>query len=308
MDPCFSQGRTLLLVNPVAQHGNGSAAAESAERLLRASLADRLDVRFTEYAGHARQIAIEACGAYSSLVMLGGDGTVHEVANGLMSQPAGKRPLLGLLPLGSGNDYARTLGLSFKLEQAVAQLFMAQPHAMDLGSCNNEYFVETLSFGLDAAVALGTIELRERTGRTGTMLYLQSGIDQLLHHLDVYHTEAWLEGHVPFRRAVYMLAVQVGPTYGGGFRVCPKAKPDDGLLDVCYTEAPLSMPKASFMFMLAKEAHHAKFKQVHFAQVRSLNLAFDVRPPVQMDGEAHIADTYDITVHKQVLKVLVPSL
>ena len=306
MDECLRNGRTLLVVNPTAQHGNGAKAAEQAERLLRASLGENLDVQVSQHAGHVTQIASDACGAYSSLVVLGGDGTVHEAANGLMARPATQRPILGVLPMGSGNDYARSLGLSLNLEHAAAQLLEAKANALDIGCCNGEYFVESLSFGLDAAVALGTIELRKRTGRTGTMLYLQSGIDQLLHHLDVYHTEAWIDGKTPFRKAVFMMAIQLGPTYGGGFRICPDAKLDDGLFDVCYTEAPLSLPKASFMFMLAKNAHHVGFKQVHFAKARTLNLTFDSRPPVQMDGEAHIADLYDISLLKHALQVLVP--
>lgn len=94
-----------------------------------------------------------------------------------------------------------------------------------MGKCNDRWFLETLSFGLDAAIALDTVERRVRTGKTGTMLYLQSGIDQLLHHMDLRRYTAVLDGGEPVCGESYLFAVQIGQTYGGGFRICPDATP-----------------------------------------------------------------------------------
>ncbi len=304
MDHPFSQGRTLLVVNPTAQHGNCGAAAACVEEALRSQLGDALDVHVTTAAGDATSVARQACGTYASVVVLGGDGTLHEVANGIMQEPFDVRPAVGLIPLGSGNDYARTLGMPLSLDDALAKIFDTHEQLFDIGLCNGEYFAETLSFGLDAAVALGTIELRERKGKSSDLLYVQSGLDQLLHHLDTYHTEAYLDGHTPFRRPVLMMAVQIGKTYGGGFKVCPDAKPDDGYFDLCYADAPMSVPKATMLFLLARNARHVGSKQVHFERVKKLNLTFNERPPVQMDGEAHTADCFDIQILHKKFKVL----
>lgn len=330
MSSLLQKGRMLLVANPAAQNGAGAQAAEHAAALLRDALgADALDMLFTEAPGHAEHVAANS-GSYGVVVALGGDGIVHETANGLLRLPAAGRPALGVIPVGSGNDYASTLGMcSRSVEKAVSQLFVAQPRLFDVGRCNGRYFVETLSFGLDAAIAIDTVERRKRTGKTGTMLYLESGIDQLLHHLDKrrYRMEAkdWKALHYRNRRKgageapcssdvasaalegeSYLLAVQVGQTYGGGFRVCPDARTDDGLFDICVAHPPLSPLYAVLVFLLAKDAHHMRFRQLEFFRASALRLSFDAPLPVQMDGERFEADEYDIACIPQALEVLVP--
>ncbi len=300
-------GRTLVVANPAAQNGNGAAAAEYAARVLRAELGEgSFDLARTQGAHHAVRLASRA-GAYDTVIALGGDGIIHEVANGLMSLPCAERPTLAALPVGSGNDYARTLGMSFKVDTALRQLLAAASHPVDVGCCNGEHFVETLSFGVDAAIALDTVERRKRTGRTGTMLYLASGIDQLFHHLDRYRYTVSFDGSEPAEDAMHLFAVQIGPTYGGGFRICPEARADDGLLDVCIAHPPLSVPYATFIFLLARKGRHTGFRQLEFRRASSLRLRFDRRPPVQIDGEPFIADEYEISLLPRALSVLMPA-
>lgn len=299
-------GKTLLIANPVAQNGNGAAAALRAGDTLRRLLPEGcFDLVMTEYPLHGKQLAERAAG-YETVVALGGDGLIHEVANGLMSLGEQARPALGVLPMGSGNDYARTLGMSFDLVKSLDQLASASPCAFDLGRCNGEFFVETLSFGLDAAIALDTVERRKRTGKTGTQLFLASGIDMLLHQLNEHRFTASIDGGEPFRAAMLMFAVQIGPTYGGGFRICPDARTDDGLLDICIAHPPLGIPKAVLMFLLAKNAHHTGFRQLEFKRAETILIRFDEQPPAQIDGEAVPADEYRVSVEPAALRVLVP--
>ena len=246
--------------------------------------------------------------AYDTVLALGGDGVIHEAANGLMRLPAGERPTFGIVPVGSGNDYARTLGMSARsVDAAVAQLLAARARPADVGRCNGEFFVETLSFGVDAAIALDTVERRARTGRTGTALYLASGMDQLLHHLDCHRYTASFDGGEPVRGASFTFAVQVGPTYGGGFRICPDARIDDGLLDVCIAHPPFGVARAVFVFLLAKGGLHTGFRQIELRRARTLSVRFDAPPPVQIDGEPLEAAEYAIDVVPRALGVLVPE-
>lgn len=306
-------GKTLLVANPAAQRGNGARAASIARDLLSEWLGeDSLEFVLTESPGHAMRIAAEApIARCDTLIALGGDGVVHEAVNGLMQLPADQRPRFGLIPVGSGNDYARTLGISENVPDAIVQFLDAHEVVADLGCCNGEYFTETLSFGLDAAIALDTVERRERTGEQGTILYMKSGIDQLLHHLDTFEFQARLRGggaNEGEERALsgqmHMFAVQVGPTYGGGFRICPDASITDGLLDICYAAAPMSVIEATVKFLSAKDAHHTRWKNIFFERASSLELSFDRRPPCQIDGEPHIADSYSIAVVPAALRVL----
>ena len=197
MSHCFR--KLLIIANPVAQNGEGKACAYRARALLASALGeDAFALEFTERPGQASDIAARAASrGFDCVCALGGDGIANEVACGLMEVPAGERPVFALLPVGSGNDYARTLGMSTDLPTAVLQLCDGELRSHDVGKCNDRWFLETLSFGLDAAIALDTVERRARTGKTGTMLYLQSGIDQLLHHMDLRRYTAVLDGGEP---------------------------------------------------------------------------------------------------------------
>lgn len=306
----MNDGNVLLIANPAAQRGHGEQAAHTARDLLAEWLGeDAVGFELTERPGHAVEIASSAARErYASVIALGGDGMVHEVVNGLMALPQGDRPRFGLIPVGSGNDYARTLGMVESVPDAVVQFLDANEVAVDVGCCNGEYFAETLSWGLDAAIALDTVERRQRTGEQGTILYLKSGLDQLLHHLDTFKLEATLDSGRELSDSVHLLTIQVGPTYGGGFRICPDADPSDGLFDLCYASAPMSVPEATFKFLRAKDAHHTKFKNIHFDRASSLKITFDCRPPCQIDGEPHIADSYDVSIVPGALTVFAPAL
>ena len=303
------QGNVLLIANPAAQRGNGARAASISRDLLVEWLGEhRIEFVLTEAPNHAAEIAA-ACPVEraATVIALGGDGLAHEVVNGLMQVPHASRPSFGLIPVGSGNDYARTIGMSTSVPDAVVQFLDADERAFDVGCCNGEFFTETLSFGLDAAIALDTVERRKRTGQQGTMLYLSSGIDQLLHHLDLFRFHAVLDGEREYEGMIHMMAVQNGPTYGGGFRICPEADPSDGILDICYAVGPLRMPVATFKFLSAKNAHHTRFKGIHFERASTIEISFDRRPPCQIDGEEHIADGYRISIEHKALKVLCPA-
>ena len=303
------EGKVLLIANPAAQRGNGAEATRIAHGLLCEWLgADRVVLSETTRPYHANELAADAPrDRFDTVIALGGDGVIHETINGLMRIAPEDRPCFGVIPVGSGNDYARTLGMSESVPDAIVQFLDAWATPMDIGCCNGEFFMETLSFGLDAAIALDTVVRRKRTGEQGTVLYLKSGLDQLLHHLDTYTFEATLNGERTIGGPVHLFTVQIGPTYGGGFRICPEADPSDGLFDICYASAPMNIPEATFKFLRAKDAHHTKYKGIHFDRASAISLTFDRRPPCQIDGEPHIADSYEITMNHAALQVLVPT-
>ncbi len=299
-------GKVLLVANPAAQNGNGAAAANRAAKLLRAALGhDSVVLALTAGPRHASEIAERAQGC-DAVLALGGDGVIHEAAAGLMRRKPHDRPLFGVVPVGSGNDYARSLGVSQSVDKAVGQLLCAEPRAVDIGSVNGHWFVETLSFGLDAAIALDTMDRRVRTGRTGTVLYMESGFDQLMHHLVARRYRASFDGAEPVEGESITFAVQVGPYYGGGFKICPDAQLDDGFLDTCIAHPPASAARAAYIFLRAKSGKHAGFKQIELGRCRTLHVEFDEAPPAQMDGERIEARAFDIAVEPAALRVLAP--
>lgn len=331
--------RIAVVVNPAAKNGEGEQAAWRVTSLLeRAVGADAFDVMLTQGPGHAVDLVASLSPAYGTVVTVGGDGLIHEVANGLMRQLPQNRAQLGVVPVGSGNDYAATLGMSSKIDRAVDQILDCNAAWADVGRVSGqhvagEYFVETLSFGLDAAIALDTVERRRRTGRTGTILYLESGIDQLFHHLDATGYEVEVisalapdsspashgtpassssgegvsEGAADLLRSSgrsYLFAVQLGPTYGGRFKVCPQARIDDGLFDVCIAHPPLGVFSATGIFLLAKGGHHTGFRQIEMFRARGLRVTFDAEPAAQMDGEKLTGTSFSVEMVPHAFKVL----
>ncbi len=294
-------GQIALIANPAAQNGRGSWAAVEAASHLRARVgADGFRLLLTERPGHATALAAGLGEEVAAVIALGGDGIVNEVASGLMERPAAARPALGVIPAGSGNDYAATLGMASSIPRAIDQILAFRTGPADIGRVNGRYFVETLSFGLDAAIALDTMERRVRTGRAGTRLYLESAVDQLFHHLETYdfalNVPRVAPGLAPIhlKGSCYLFAVQVGPTYGGHFRITPEAAPDDGLLDLCWAVPKLAPGRALTVLLAARFGRHTGNSHIHFERAEALELSFDREPPAQIDGEKIEGDRFAI--------------
>lgn len=325
-------GRTLIIVNPAAQSGAAAEAGEQLRRFLELYLHDSSTFRLvqTERPHHATELAAQATG-FDTVLAVGGDGLVHEVANGLMRIGAAARPVLGVVPIGSGNDYARTLGLpEMARERDFAALVSCVPARLDVGrieyavpvdaadrtgwtahgahTMRREYFVQTFSFGMDAAIALGTYTLRQSTGLAGTSLYLLSGLDAIGAHYRDYEVAASFDGAPAERLRTVTFAVQIGPTYGSGFRICPAADPTDGQLDVCYVTGPLPRARALPLFLAAKGGRHLKARSVHLRRARSVSLSFASGDyPIQADGERICAERATVGILPGVLRVLRPA-
>ena len=301
-------GRVLFVVNPAAQNGKGALGVDFLARAKQtyAQAFERFDVQQTSEAGHAKAIA-ENAADYDVVITWGGDGVMHEVVNGLHTIPRESRPAFGLVPCGNGNDYARTLGMPFEFQAAFEMLLQNRRKTFDLGICNGEVFAETLSFGLDAAIAIGTQERRERTGATGTGLFVAEGLNQLLHHLDPYKFVAVLDGERAIDDTMAMFAVQNGVTYGGGFAVCPDADPTDGSFDLCYAKAPMSLFVAGPLFLRAKNGGHVGSKRIVFDRCSTLHIEFDTEPPTQLDGERFQGRVFDVSIDRAALDVIVGS-
>lgn len=269
--------------------------------------------RFTTSPHDATKIARAEGASFDTLIVIGGDGVLHETVQGLMQLPPEERPQLGLVPCGNGDDFARSAKLPRKPAQALAMLEQGAliPHKIDLLKVNDSYCLETLSFGLDAAIALGAQELRTKTSRTGTSLYIQCAADQLLHHLDIHQVRLSIDGKTPRKIKCYLLAVQNGVNYGGGFQICPDAKLDDGYLDICYATPTLSLAQGAWIFAKAKFGKHIHHPHLHFLRAKSADLSFGeegdaTMPPSQIDGERFSDPKIHLEVLPHELTMLMP--
>lgn len=292
---------TLFIVNPAARHGETGALVPVLRKLL-ASIDHELVL--TERMGHATELAAAAAGR-SAVVAVGGDGTVHEVLNGLMRIPAAERPPLGLVPTGSGNDTRRTLGIPEDLTDAMLALGTGVRKRFDVGLCNGTYFNNSFAAGLDARVTAKAVEYKVTKKRDGLWLYLTALMHVLFHELYPHQVRISWDGAAPIDRELLILAATIGPTYGGGFFITPDAVPDDGLLETCIID-PLSLPEALMRLPFVVFGKHTRMKPVHMSRHTSIVLESDQPMPAQIDGEVLLDRRFEISILPGALECIVP--
>ncbi len=308
-------GSTLVIANPAAHSGKGAAGAEVVRRFFETcpTVTTSFELQLTSASGDARHMAAQA-DAYDTVIAVGGDGVIHEVVNGLMTIEAESRPCLGIIPLGSGNDFARTLALTANNpDRALEQLLTGEERVLDLGHVTSDacpegkYFTESLSFGLDAAIALDTTDRRaEGTKQEGSGLFVTSSVKLTARASEGYRCQARIDDDEPIELTALIFAVLNGPTYGGGFRICPDADPSDGQLDVCFNVRRPWMPHLMLLLGLARFGRHVHSRMVRLRRLHTVQIQFFEDVPCQIDGEELAGSSFTINVVPQALRVLVP--
>lgn len=282
--------RLKLIFNAHADRGHAWEVAHSLE----ASLSRRAESTWfaTEYPGHATQLALQApADGFDTVVAIGGDGTVHEVVNGLMQIPSEQRPLLGAIPVGSGNDFCANLGLPTDPDQAVVRLFEGESRKVDVATIrdNNgrvEYWNNTVSIGFGAAVAIHSYQIRRLRGFP---MYLWAVIKTIILNHDAPRMELETDGE-KFEENVLLISLNNGPREGGGFLTSPDAALNDGILNY----AMIREVSRLMMFRLIPEVMrgtHGRFEPVRLGQFKEFNLRSEAPIPVHTDGEIY-ADFY----------------
>ncbi len=276
--------KVKLILNPMADLGR----AWKVSRDLRPIVAGygRADWSGTVYPNHAAELARQAGEeGYDKVIAVGGDGTVHEVINGLMQVPEKKRPMLGIVPVGSGNDFAHIIGIPPQPEQALSFALEGKAIPIDLGLLSDEtgrkeYFDNTAGIGFDAVV---TIRSHKLPVVRGFLMYLTAVIQTIILNFDPMELHVETDAET-WDLPTLMLTLCNGPREGGGFLVAPEAKLDDGILHYA-TIRKVSRP---MMFRLVPEVMkgtHGRFKDVRMGTCKTLALTSDRPLYIHLDGE-----------------------
>lgn len=298
----MSADSTLLIINPQAKHGETEKLVPAIEQLL---LNVSHDSVLTEKAGHAAEIAQARGADYGLVVAAGGDGTVHEVLNGLMRLPEDRRPALGVLPTGSGNDTRRTLGIPSDLTQAALIIGTGERRRFDVGRVNDIYFNNSFAAGLDAKVTAKAVEYKVTTHRSGLWLYLTALLNVLFTDMGSFKMRVAFDGGEAEVHDTLILAMTQGPTYGGGFYITPEADATDGQFDVCMID-PLSLPEALLRLPFVIGGKHTRMKPVHMSRHTSAVVECDSPIPAQVDGEVLLESRYEVEMLAGAIECLVP--
>ncbi|MFN2371958.1 MAG: diacylglycerol kinase family protein, partial [Candidatus Krumholzibacteriia bacterium] len=262
----------FLILNPRAGR---SRRGPEADHLVRAFARHGLtvEVALTEGPGHATELARHAEG--DPVVAVGGDGTIHEVIQGL--DLAAQR--LGIIPAGSGNDFVWQHGIPRTPEAAVARIAAGQEQAVDLGAWAAGRFHNNLGFGFEAEVNRLSHQVR---GVRGPALYFVA-LARALADLRTYPVELAWEGGA-FTGPLATGALLNGRRVGGAFRLCPAAVTDDGLLDLVTVAA---MGRLGILTALGPVLRGREPRDARISRARSswLRLRAAAPVPVYMDGE-----------------------
>ncbi|MCC6187585.1 MAG: diacylglycerol kinase family lipid kinase [Anaerolineales bacterium] len=273
-----------LIFNPMADRGRSGQRASDLRAII--NELGGADWSGTEYPAHAAELAAQAADrGCETVVALGGDGTVHEIINGLMRIEAARRPRLGIVPIGSGNDFAYALGVPTNPQEAVRRAFAGSERRADAalirdGSGRSEYFCNTAGIGFDGAINIRTRKLKVVSG---FLMYLTATLQSIALNFDAPHLRVEYDGGTLDQR-VLMLTIGNGPREGGGFVTTPAAKVDDGLLDFVYI-GPVSQFRLLRLLPKVMNGAHVREPDIHLATTTRLRLEADRALPIHIDGE-----------------------
>ena len=331
--PSPAPATLVVIANPAAGRGRGAQLLPRLRTLLdsaatRSGGALAVELQLTTRAGEECELARAAAerGA-TTIAALGGDGTWGNVVRGLMTaRVPSERPRLALLAAGTGNDLAWATGIpAHDLEAAIAIALGAHERHLDVGEAQCEaervHFVNCLGFGFDAAVLEGTQRVRWLRGHAvylftaARMLFGYPGITAEVRVVDgagARRTPTEDSRNLPSganARAHFLAVIFAnGPRFGGGFRIAPEARLDDGALDlVRVTDGPPL--RRAIVFAGATRGTHTTAPEVDIRLVREATLTFDTPPLFDADGELHQARSCSVTVrcHPRALRLAVPG-
>lgn len=270
----------LVLANPAAGSGRGARlGARAIAELERRGLA--VEAVFSRGPGHLAELAgAAAARGRSRLVAMGGDGTLAEVAQGLLAVE-GSPTVLGIVPLGTGNDFVKSAAWPRDWRGACARLAAGcAPRRVDAGRVNGRWFLNGVGFGFDAAIAHATLRYKWLPGPlgygAGLVDALRDGVARPV------CTLRWDGG--ADRRAVTLVAACNGQYAGGLFRLAPRAALDDGRLDVVWADA-LGRRQVLWHAPRVMRGTHEHLPIAHRARCRRLEIQSDLPQPAQADGE-----------------------
>lgn len=303
--------KLVVIVNPVAGRKRGGSFRGRLEELLnRYGDGEPWEIQETTHRGHAAELARQAQEAGATTVAAaGGDGTLSEVLNGLMG--GSRISTLAVIPAGTGNDFARHLGIGTDTELAVRTLFQGEARPIDIGqitlSGQSHFWLNICGCGFDAKVASRINASRSHPllrHLKGTPAYVAAVGGELL-RLRPALLRLELDGERIEERTV-LCAIANSSSYGGGMLVAPEASVHDGVFDLCSIRdaSRLEFVRAFPGVFSGRHVHHPK---VTMRRAASIRLVSDRPLPILVDGDVLGTTPAEIQMLPSCLRVLFPT-
>lgn len=277
--------RVKLILNPNSDFGRAGRSAADLRPIVEEF--GGADWAGTVYPTHATELSQQAAEqGYEIVIAVGGDGTIHEVINGLMRVPPDRRPRLGVVPVGSGNDFSHNAGVQRRPEVAMRRIFTnGTIKKIDIACITtaqgrSEYWDNTLGIGFDATV---NIRSRRMVMARGFFAYFIPVLQTIILNHEAPRIRITADEQ-EWDEQLMMVTLCNGAREGGGFFVAPNARMDDGYLDY----VAIHRVSRAMMFRLLPEVMrgtHGRFPQVRMGQFRHLTLESELPLRIHADGE-----------------------
>lgn len=285
--------RLHVIFNPHADGGRTSEKFDPVQRLITEHIAasgDTYEVTYkkTAYERHAVELVRESLNeGVDILVAVGGDGTLHEIANVLMTVPIDERPLLAVVPAGTGNDFAATVGLHKDLEQAVQTVFGGKNHAVDAMLVRDEtgrtwYWINTMGIGFSGIMSVISHRIKLLKGFAK---YIYAILLTLMFYLKTMKLNISLDDGESFDETAVMLAINNGPREGGGFPTVPTAVIDDGLITYMLARGMSGLRLFGFLPVVMKAKHLENTRYFTSGSSKKMTIVSDSDMVIHTDGE-----------------------
>ena len=292
-----------LFLNPVAGRGRARKRLPEIEHAFRAAGID-VDLHLSRAVGDLETRVTEQVRAgIINIVVAGGDGSVHEAVNGIMN--AGATARLGIVPVGTGNDFAKACAIPLDWELAVdalvARLENTQPlRVIDVGRMNGRYFANGVGIGFDAKV---TQLARSYRWPIGDMVYLLAIFRCMLDGIATPELKI-VAGDLSWKGPATLAAITNGPWVGGMFHIAPMAANDDGFLDLLIAD-PVSRLRICALLPKLMRGEHVDQAEITHATVTSLSLDASAPVPSHLDGEVQALTTrFEIELLPKALEII----
>ncbi|MGW6380265.1 diacylglycerol/lipid kinase family protein [Peribacillus butanolivorans] len=291
--------KVMIIINPSSGKEKAGQILPNAERVL-GDIYDQVIVRKTEVEGDAMEFAKESCAEkFDAVISMGGDGTVNETVNGLAEQK--HRPVFGIIPLGTVNDFARSLGIPLDPDKSIEMLNEAQIKDADIGKINDRYFMNVLAVGA-IAEATSNVTVEQKT-RLGSLAYFIEGAKTLVKKtpfpLTVEHDQGrWLG-------EAYLLIATMTNSVGGFEQLAPEAKVNDGKLHT-FIIKDLSLPLIIKIIPSLIKGEVKGHEEVEYIQTSKLHLSTSEKLAINIDGDEGFHLPFQANVLHKHLRLFVP--
>lgn len=288
-----------IILNPVAGKGIALKTQPRIEELFNQYQLD-YHLVLTEYPEHATELARKAAeDGYDYVIAAGGDGTINEVMNGLMqSRENGTRvPVMGVIPVGRGNDFAFGANIPLDVEESCALLASLPRKWIDIGKVtggiqkNGLYFGNGIGIGFDAVV--GFVAAKSRL--TGMLSYLVAAIKTIFIYFKSPSVQITLDNET-LTLPTLLVSVMNGRRMGGGFMMAPTASDDDGLLNLCIVREVPQMAMFGLIGKFMKGTHISDPAVTSIQSKKVLVTALKGTLPCHADGNTVCEEGHELTI------------